>query len=67
MAEKTVKVKIKEECPYCGGKGYTQEEGKGIEGFHRCHVCKGDGILKSEQSRTVNIVGISVDKDGIEH
>lgn len=46
-------VKIKEECPYCGGKGYTQEEGTGIEGFHRCDVCKGDGILKSEQSRTV--------------
>ena len=55
MAEKTVKVKIKEECPYCGGKGYTQEEGKGIDGFHRCDVCKGDGILKSEQSRTVTI------------
>ncbi len=57
MATKEVNVKIQEQCPYCDGKGYTQEEGKGIEGFHRCDVCRGDGILKSEQKRTVEVDG----------
>lgn len=52
---KTVTVKVKESCPYCDGKGYTQEEGKGIEGFHRCPVCHGDAVLKSEQEKTVTI------------
>lgn len=52
---KTTKVKVEEQCPYCDGKGYTQEAGKGIEGFHRCKVCRGDGVLKSEQEKTVTI------------
>lgn len=53
--EKSVKVNVTETCAYCGGKGYTQEEGKGIEGFHRCRHCEGDGVLKSSSERTVEI------------
>lgn len=52
---KNVEVKVKESCPYCDGKGYVQEEGKGIEGFHRCPVCRGDAELKSSQTKTVTI------------
>lgn len=53
--EKTTKVKIVESCPYCDGRGYTQEEGKGQEGWKRCEVCRGDGVLKSTQTKTVTI------------
>lgn len=52
---KTVKVKTTTECPWCEGKGYTQETGKGIEGFHRCKHCHGDGVLKNEESKTVTV------------
>ena len=52
---KTVEVNIKESCPYCDGRGYTQEEGKGQEGWKRCKVCRGDGVLKSTQEKTVTI------------
>ena len=53
--EKITKVKIVESCPYCDGRGYTQEEGKGQEGWKRCKVCRGDGVLKSTQTKTVTI------------
>ena len=55
MATKTVKVKTTTECPWCEGKGYTQEAGKGIEGFHRCPHCHGDGVLKNEENKTVTV------------
>lgn len=53
MAQKTVKVKTTTECPWCGGKGYTQEEGKGLDGHHRCMHCRGDGKFHNEEEKTV--------------
>jgi len=53
--EVNVKVKVTEECPICHGKGYWVEEGKGVEGFHRCTTCRGDAELKSTQTKTVTI------------
>lgn len=53
MAQKTVKVKTTTECPWCNGKGYTQEEGKGLDGHHRCMHCRGDGKFHNEEEKTV--------------
>lgn len=57
MAEvqKTVKVKTTESCPYCDGTGWNQEAGKGLDGFKRCEVCRGDREFKSTQTKTVTI------------